>query len=264
MHEVLVALIDQLEATAARVPQVMRWGAPVPFFGALDCARIASVGLNPSNREFVDDSESELVGDSRRFHSLRSLRRIGWCDIDADDIVDIAEACREYFSGNPYDRWFRRMDAVLEGTGASLYDEANPACHLDLVPYATSQKWGELPATDRRELVVRCAKMFGMLVRDSRLAVLVLNGKSVVEEVRSLLDVPLEEHAMPAWTLGRTRGAVCGYAYEGTAETIAGVALGRPVLVLGYNHNIQSSFGVTTAVVESIKGWVAKKTRSSK
>lgn len=31
----------------------------------------------------------------------------------------------------------------------------------------------------------------------------------------------------------------------------------RDILVLGYSHNIQSSFGVTTEVIGAIRDWVA-------
>jgi hypothetical protein len=42
---------------------------------------------------------------------------------------------------------------------------------------------------------------------------------------------------------------------------MAGIDLGRPVLVLGYNHNIQSSFGVTAKVKCAIRKWFAAVTK---
>jgi hypothetical protein len=41
-------------------------------------------------------------------------------------------------------------------------------------------------------------------------------------------------------------------------RALSGVQLGREVLVLGFNHNIQSSFGVTTRVRAAIRQWVAR------
>ena len=35
-------------------PSVIEWACPVPFFGRAERARIASVGLNPSDKEFCD------------------------------------------------------------------------------------------------------------------------------------------------------------------------------------------------------------------
>ncbi|HET9407270.1 MAG TPA: hypothetical protein VFO39_08525 [Candidatus Sulfotelmatobacter sp.] len=63
---------------------------------------------------------------------------------------------------------------------------------------------------------------------------------------------------MRDWRLGR-RGTshVQGIAYRGVLSRLCGISLSREVVVLGYNHNIQSSFGVTTQVVDAIRGWVS-------
>jgi hypothetical protein len=49
-----------------------------------------------------------------------------------------------------------------------------------------------------------------------------------------------------------------GFAYEGVVEDLAGMDLGRRVVVLGFNHNLQSSYGVTAAVIKGISRWVAE------
>ena len=35
--------------------------------------------------------------------------------------------------------------------------------------------------------------------------------------------------------------------------------MNRDILVLGYNHNIQSSFGVTNEAIRAIRDWVAER-----
>jgi len=49
---------------------------------------------------------------------------------------------------------------------------------------------------------------------------------------------------------------VAGVAYRGSINNISGIELGRSIEVLGFNHNIQSSFGVTTQVRKSIQEWI--------
>ena len=67
---------------------------------------------------------------------------------------------------------------------------------------------------------------------------------------------------MSEWSLPRRDSAgVAGIAYKGMIDEISGVSLSRPVLVLGYNHNIQSSFGVTGEVIGGIRAWVAEELR---
>jgi hypothetical protein len=51
---------------------------------------------------------------------------------------------------------------------------------------------------------------------------------------------------------------VKGYAYKGVITDVAGIRLKQAVAVLGYNHNIQSSFGVTREVKNSIRGWISR------
>ena len=41
-----------------------------------------------------------------------------------------------------------------------------------------------------------------------------------------------------------------------TRGRCVGYALSRELLVLGFNHNLQSSYGVTSQVIDAIRHWV--------
>lgn len=258
MHSTLASLIDRLDSQAMAGTDVIRWGAPVPAFGDLSCAEVATVGLNPSNREFMDDNGGELCGPDRRFHTLGSLRLKSWSDVDAGDLRSIGNSCSSYFLGNPYDRWFRRLDQIIAGANASYYGGLVSACHLDLIPYATEQKWTDLTFRQRSLLLAVSADTLALLLRDSRVQLLILNGQSVVERFQEVMGVRLERHEMREWTLRRTNACdVLGLGYRGFVDSLCGITLSHRILVLGYNHNIQSSFGVTTQAVAAIRAWVA-------
>jgi hypothetical protein len=259
MHTALTTLIDRLDNPAMSRADVIRWGAPVPSFGDLACARVATLGLNPSNREFVDHRGDELCGPNRRFHTLNSLGLKTWLDADAQHLRLILDSCRTYFLCNPYDRWFKRLDCVISGVGASYYSASNPACHLDLIPYATSRKWTDLTFRQRASLLAIAADSLGILLRDSPIQMLVLNGRSVVEQFQELTGVRMERYEMAEWTLARhQRPGVVGFGYKTSVSTLCGIELSRRLLVLGFNHNIQSSFGVTKQAVEAIRDWVTQ------
>src|SRR5207302_775531 len=117
--------------------QVIPWSSPVPVFGNLETAKVATLGINPSNREFVDVSGNELDGNSRRFHTLRSLDIPTWTKAKDRHLQLINDSCSDYFQRNPYDAWFRKLDSIITGTNTSYYHSLSHACHLDLVPYAT-------------------------------------------------------------------------------------------------------------------------------
>ncbi len=258
MHSIIATFIDRLDSPAVASTPVIAWGAPVPSFGDLQNAVVASVGLNPSNREFVDDTGRELDGKKRRFYTLGSLGLKSWSDASARDIELIEQSCSGYFSNNPYDRWFKKLDQVVAGTGASFYSALYPACHLDLIPYATAVKWMELSQSDRRQLLDCCADALGLLLRESRIRVLLLNGRTVVDQFEEAAGLTLDEFDMPAWSLPRNSGRdVSGKAHIGRISTFAGISLDREVLVLGYNHNLQSSFGITSQAIRGIRDWIA-------
>lgn len=253
----LVTLLDRISADAARDADVIPWGCPVPAFGDPTVARVASLGLNPSNREFVDDRGRELAGDARRFHTLRSLGLATWADADAEHLDQILIACRDYFDGNPYDRWFRRLDTVVSATGASFYDRASPACHLDLIPYATKQKWTALNVRQRAGLLRLAGDTLGLLLRRSAVRVLILNGQSVVTHFQEATGIALKRTEMSDWALPRQSGDdVPGFAYRGRVDAVSGFPLPHELLVVGFNHNLQSSFGVTASVIRAIRRWI--------
>lgn len=262
MNETFQILIDRLQADALKETNVIPWGAPVPAFGDLWRSKIATLGLNPSNREFVDDCGNELDGTNRRFHTLRSLNLRWWSETESEHFDLMVESCTSYFSKNPYDRWFKKLDYIIEGTGASYYSALfkSPACHLDLIPYATACKWTELNKLQRTTLLEFNADTLGELLRDSNVSAIILNGKSVIETFCHVTNAKLETEVMHEWMLPRrTSAGVLGHAYEGSVSSIAGIDLEREIEVFGFNHNLQSSFGVTKRVMDSIRKWLTLK-----
>lgn len=259
MREMLSALIERLVHAASLQTDVIPWSSPVPAFGDPMRARVATLGLNPSNREFVDCSGNELDGASRRFHTLRSLGLSRWSEANEYHTQLIMESCCAYFYRNPYDSWFKKLDFVISGTEASYYGESELACHLDLIPFATAHKWTELTRQQRFTLLKISGDALASLIRESPIQLLVLNGRSVVQQFEEISGKTLDRRQMSRWALPREAHAkVLGYAYSGAVSEVSGIKLGRELLVLGFNHNIQSSFGVTKQVTEGIRDWIAK------
>lgn len=247
---------------------VISWGCPVPVFGNLGQSTIATLGINPSNLEFVDEKGNELEGELRRFHTLHSLELPSWGSTDATHLRVILESFDEYFNRNPYDRWFKKLDAVLSGASATFYETPQGslphfaagrlACHLDLVPYATREKWTNLSSRQRESLLQFGGNCLGNLLRDSQIEFVVCNGRSVVQQLESVAEIELHCTELSGCELPRkTLPDVKGFVYTGTLTELCGVDLGREVTVLGFNHNLQSSFGVTNKVIRKLTEWIA-------
>src|SRR6185503_6413499 len=129
MRRTISALIKKL-ASGSLVPDtIIPWSSPVPSFGDPGSATIATVGLNPSNREFVDEIGNELTRAARRFPTLNSLRLRAWSEATEDHLDAVEQSCRHYFNGNPYDLWFKRLDRLLSPSAATFYGLTANACH---------------------------------------------------------------------------------------------------------------------------------------
>jgi hypothetical protein len=265
MKNMVASLVDRLGDRKLADAGVIPWSSPVLSFGDVTRAGVATLGLNPSNREFVDGDGNELDGPHRRFHTLTSLGLDSWSQARPRHFDLIAHSCSNYFAVNPYDLWFKRLDGLLRDLHVSYYSSLFSACHLDLVPFATSDKWTDLTRQQRQALLDGAGDMLGTLVRDSNIRVLILNGSAVVRQFEGASSVELEATPMPDWTLRRQAGPdVKGVAYRGTVRAIAGTRLRREITVLGYNHNIQSSFGVTTRVIAAIRRWLGMSIRDNR
>ncbi|MCW1887513.1 hypothetical protein OKA04_22445 [Luteolibacter flavescens] len=259
MKSLIEQLLARIYSEDLKRISVMDWACPVHTFGDLNNASIATVGLNPSNREFVDAAGSELAGSVRRFPTLQSLNLSNWKEASDTDIAKIEAACVNYFSSNPYDLWFKKLNELIRGTGLSYYEwDGGGACHLDLSPYATGRKWTALTPKEKSSLLAVSGDFLGIILRDSNVEALVLNGVSVVKNFEILSGKPLTTSLRPEWSLPRVTGKpVDGYSYTGVIEHLAGIDLGRSIKVYGYNHNIQSSYGITKSVINSIRTWLA-------
>lgn len=254
-------LIERLVHSLPPCPRLIRWSCPVLSFGDAMSSRIATVGLNPSNREFVDAAGRELGGTARRFHTLSSLGLDRWLQAERKHARLIWESCAHYFQGHPYNAWFRQLDVLLADTEISYYGKRGRACHLDITPFATSCKWTELAAQQRASLLAGAGTTLADVIRESEIEVLILNGRSVVDRFQESAGVRLATSRMSSWDLRRGASRVPGRAYWGLTKELAGTALGREVAVLGFNHNIQSSFGVTNEVRRSIRQWIGQRAR---
>jgi hypothetical protein len=65
--ELISDLLKQLSFLEQNGVEVIGEAIPVPYFGQIENAKVATIGLNPSNNEFFDFNGEEFDGESRRF-----------------------------------------------------------------------------------------------------------------------------------------------------------------------------------------------------
>ena len=254
-HIVEVAL-GSIRRQPRDFPAVIEWASPVPYFGQAERARIASVGLNPSGREFCDRSGRPLRGRDRRLETLDSLRLRDWSDAGPAECSAVAQACSDYFGANPYG-WFDPLEVILNRAGRGTLRDGG-ACHIDLAPWATQPAWSGLKGTERDALMQCGRATLASLVSSARFEVLLLNGVGVVKGLERATGVDLRAEYAPEWDDSSGRGR----RWSVVLDSLGRVELARPVTILGWNWNLQSSH-ITALTRDSIIAWASEAIRQS-
>ena len=150
------------------------------------------------------------------------------------------------------------LDSILAGIGASYYQARVTACHLHLVPFVTARSWGKLGARRRSVLLEATGDVFGQLLRDSSIRIVLINGRGAVDLFQRTVGIELRRQRLEAWDQYRM-GMVHarGLAFWGRIDKVSGVDLGTEVLAVGFNYNLQTSFGLHGDLTAKIAGWIA-------
>jgi hypothetical protein len=203
---------DAIEATLhARLrrpesPSTVPGALPVLFFGDLLMANVATVSLNPSNREYVNRAGHELIGLDRRFETLGSLGAPSRASMTGERCNRAVSTMRGYFDpGRPVYNWFNGMGRVMEGFGFPYWKRQ--AAHLDLVQEATAPTWSRLRDARPGEVQALMEQDIPFLkwqIDTFPLAALVCNGRSTFDQVVRLAraeTVASGELARVTWTI---------------------------------------------------------------
>ena len=198
-------------------PHTVPSSLPLLFFGDIFTARVATVGLNPSDREYVWSRTGHLLsGREQRFATLASLGaadRASLTDVQCDAALGLMRA---YFRpGRPaYWRWFSGLERVLHGLGASLSDGS--ATHLDLVQEATHPTWSALPRDEHDRLLRTDLEFLEWQIRHFPLRVVICTSATVSLHMRHRFQVSETAHGslrLVTWWVGSARieGRMVGF-----------------------------------------------------
>lgn len=204
-------------ASASTVPGSL----PVLFFGDLFSAQIATVGLNPSRREYTTARNEELDGPGRRFETLSSLGATDRASLTSEQCDAAIATMRAYFDpGKPAYSWFASLSRVVQGMG--LEYGRREVAHLDLVQEATDPTWSALNSQspgEARALLEQDASFLRWQIDAFPLRALVCNGRTVLDQVIGLTEaevVAREKVGRLTWSVaissvGDRRLAVVGW-----------------------------------------------------
>jgi len=234
----IAGIPDYIQARIRKLPpagiRVVPGSTPVVAFGDVLKAKVATLGWNPSRREFLDPDGNELVGDRRRLETLTSLGETDLASASEDAVRRVFDACNNYFHCCPNRRWFNRLKPILKGAGACYYEGS--ACHLDLVQWATDPVWGKLRLhpSDKIKVIQEDLPFLRHQLSQQNFRLLLLNGGGIVKEYEKQFGVHLTELPL-----------------TDDLKLFTGHDI-RGLKVIGWNINVQGTFGVSNKDVEII------------
>ena len=209
---------------------------PVISFGDFERARVFTLGINPSNLEFEDREGQLLKNNLRRLQTQSSLSAEYGVPYSDRQLERILEDCFNYFNKRPY-HWFNKLENILLTLGSTYY-EAGSAAHVDLVQWATKDKWGDLSNNEREELIDDGRQFLEYQLRSENLELLLLNGRTVCVEFQKWSGI---QYSYSSFEIPKGKNA----------QIMTGLYNGR-VKVIGWSANLQSSYGISTADIDRL------------
>lgn len=202
---------------------------PVISFGDFTKARVATLGINPSSREFLSGGKL-IQGSKKRLVDFEVLGSEAQFPMTSDQASQVWDGCTEYFNtNNTYWSWFKPLAELLQATAGLSYHDGS-ACHLDLSPWATDPVWGKLSKEQKQVLINDGLELLNWQTQQNQLDAIIFNGRQVYEVIKEFTKIEIKEIEPFRYEAGGR---------ELTSELVVGVGpLGQKVL--GWTLNLQN------------------------
>ena len=248
-EEIKKRVLERVMAPYPKNCHIVPYSTPVVSFGNPETSTVATLGINPSSREFLDDGMNLLSGSEKRLVDTEVLglpREIE--SLNVEEAEEVIQGCFDYFeTGKHYKNWFSPMEEyVLSPAHASYFssasDDLQKACHLDLVQWATDPVWSKIPDERiQRKLLESDFEFLRFQLTSFNFKKLFLNGREVIEQFESLGLTELTEVGKTPFQSGSKMSSL----YRGKFGDTE---------VWGWGLNIQSK--VTLSNLEDLSNWI--------
>jgi hypothetical protein len=174
----------------SNISGVIPGSTPVVSFGDFTRARIVTLSINPSSKEFLKGRKLRPASE-KRLVDLEVLGIGPQQDISDSNAEKVWEGCRNYFKaqGNPYS-WFDDLEAILNYANHSYFN--GTASHIDLVQSATFPAWASLSPKIKEELLREDYEFFKYQTAVSSIETILINGRQVYEVAKNTIGFELE------------------------------------------------------------------------
>ncbi len=182
-------LIYKISQSLPTAVKIVPGSVPIVFFGNIEKAEIATLGLNPSNIEFVHNGKRRLV--DRKVLNVSDNQTL-----TPEQAEQVYDSLLKYFKINPYKKWFDPMNNLFKYKGFEYYNDK--IVHLDISPWATSKKWSDLNKYEKKLIIdtsiIKC------VIKKQKIKKLFINGKTAFEEIKEVLNLENVEEEIFCFT----------------------------------------------------------------
>ena len=248
-EEIKKRVLERVMAPYPKNCHVVPYSTPVVSFGNPETSTVATLGINPSSREFFDKSKNLFSAEMKRLVDTETLGMPSEIEsLTAEQANAVIRGCFDYFeTGKHYKEWFSRLEEyVLKPAGVSYFrsadEELERACHLDLVQWATDPVWGDIKDKGiQKTLLASDFDFLRFQLTSYNFKKLFLNGREVIEQFESLGLTELTEVGKTPFQSGSKMSSL----YRGKFGNTE---------VWGWGLNVQSK--VTLSNLEDLSNWI--------
>jgi hypothetical protein len=191
-EEIKKRVLERVMAPYPKNCHVVPYSTPVVSFGNPETSTVATLGINPSSREFLGKGKNLLAAEEKRLVDLETLGLTSEINqLDLEQAEKVLSGCVQYFEGTTTYGWFLRLqEYVLDSVNASYKPSAEEnvegACHLDLVQWATDPVWRHLDKGIQKTLLESDLEFLRFQLTNYGFKKLFLNGHEVVNQFKRL------------------------------------------------------------------------------
>jgi hypothetical protein len=175
-------LLDKISGPLPTTVKIVEGSVPIVFFGNVEKAEIATLSLNPSNVEFEHNGV-------RRCVDRKQLRVSDNQKLNSEQAESVYQSLLLFFKVNPYKTWFNPMNKLFQSKGYEYYNDK--IVHLDISPWATSNKWDSLRREERESIID--TTIIENVIEKCGIKKLFINGKTAFNVFCTTLNIGANE-----------------------------------------------------------------------
>jgi RNase P/RNase MRP subunit p29 len=164
---------------------IVEQSVPICFFGNIETAKVATIGINPAPDAFEKKSPlPNRVNFNTTDNNFLSI----------ENATHVYNAMLTYFNRpyKTYHRFFKRLETFVAPVFNCHYLDGTMV-HLDIVPWATNKKWTEIPKSIKKVFIEEYKGLFVRIINENDIKIFFVNGKAVKNQLQEVLKLDWED-----------------------------------------------------------------------